>query len=95
MNINWKVRFKNPIFWAQLASAIILPILAYMGVNWADMTSWETLGNVLFEAIKNPVIVVSVIVSVWNLINDPTTKGLSDSERALGYTQPGGNAEYN
>lgn len=93
MKINWKVRFKNPVFWANLASAVLLPILAYMGLNWADMTSWAALGIVLWEAIKNPVIVVAVIVSVWNLINDPTTKGLSDSAQALTYTTPKGDEE--
>lgn len=88
MKINWKVRAKNPVFWANLAAAIVLPILAYMGLNWNDMTSWQALGNVLFQAVQNPVIVVSVVVSIWNLINDPTTKGLSDSEKALDYDKP-------
>lgn len=88
MKINWRVRTKNPVFWANLAAAVILPILAYMGLNWNDMTSWQALGNVLFQAVQNPVIVVSVVVSIWNLINDPTTKGLSDSEKALDYDKP-------
>ena len=26
MNINWKVRIKNPVFWAQVAVAIVAPI---------------------------------------------------------------------
>lgn len=90
MKINWKVRFKNPLFWANLAAAIVLPILTYMGLSWKDMTSWSALGKILLEAINNPVIVVSVIVSVWNLINDPTTKGVSDSTQALTYTTPKG-----
>lgn len=88
MKINWKVRAKNPVFWAQLAVAIVLPILTYMGLNWSDMTTWVGLGAALFAALKNPVMVVSVLVSVWNLITDPTTKGLSDSARALGYEEP-------
>ena len=88
MKINWKVRFKNPVFWANLAVSIILPILAYMGLSWEDMTTWSSLGNVLLQAIQSPVIIVSVIVSVWNLINDPTTEGLSDSKKALTYTAP-------
>lgn len=90
MKINWKVRFKNPVFWANLAAAILLPILAALGLNWNDMTSWAGLGNVLVQAAQNPVIVVSVIVSVWNLINDPTTSGLSDSKNALTYDEPNG-----
>lgn len=90
MKINWKVRFKNPVFWANLAAAILLPILAALGLNWNDMTSWSGLWNVLVQAIQNPVIVVSVIVSVWDLINDPTTSGLSDSKNALTYDKPNG-----
>ena len=88
MKINWKVRLKNPVFWANLAAAIVLPILAYLGLNWQDMTTWGALGSALLEAVKNPVIVVSVLVSVWNLLVDPTTKGVSDSTQALTYTEP-------
>ena len=88
MKINWKVRVKNPVFWVNLAAAILLPILTYLGLSWGDMTSWPTLGHVLLEAIKNPVIVVSVLVSAWNAIHDPTTKGMGDSSRALTYTEP-------
>ena len=88
MKINWKVRFKNPVFWFNLAASIFLPMLAYLGFNWEDMTSWQAVGNVLLQAVQSPVIVVSVLVSVWNLLNDPTTKGLSDSSQALSYTEP-------
>ena len=88
MNINWKVRFRNPVFWVQIAAAVVLPILAYLGLGWEDMTSWSALGGIFLEAVKNPVILASVAVSVWNAVNDPTTKGLSDSPRALGYNDP-------
>lgn len=86
--INWKVRIKNPVFWVQIAAAIVLPILAYLGLSWEDMTSWASLGGIFLEAVKNPVILASVAVSVWNAINDPTTEGLSDSERAMTYDRP-------
>ena len=32
MKINWKVRMKNPVFWAQVAVAVVGPILAYLGL---------------------------------------------------------------
>ena len=86
--INWKVRIKNPVFWVGLAVAIVLPILTSLGMSWEDMTTWAALGDALLQAVKNPVILVSVLVSVWNLINDPTTKGLSDSAQALTYDKP-------
>ena len=66
----------------------ILPNLAHLGFNWEDMTTWSALGGVLLDAIKNPVIVVSVLVSVWNAITDPTTSGISDSAQALTYEKP-------
>ena len=88
MNINWKVRAKNPTFWVQVAIAIVVPILAYLGMSWDDMTTWSALGGIFLEAVKNPVIIVSVIVSVWNAITDPTTEGLSDSTQAMTYTEP-------
>lgn len=86
--INWKVRFRNPVFIAQLAMAILLPILTYMGLTVEDMTSWSALGNTLVSAIANPYVLGLVIVSVWNAVNDPTTEGVTDSERALQYTEP-------
>lgn len=88
MKINWKVRIKNPIFWANIAASILLPVLTHMGLNWEDMTTWAALGGVLLNAIKNPVIVVAVVVSIWNAVNDPTTAGLSDSTQAMNYTEP-------
>lgn len=88
MNINWKVRIKNPVFWAQIAIAIIAPILASLGLQWTDITSWATLVDLLGQAVSSPVILVAVAVSVWGVINDPTTSGLADSRRALTYAAP-------
>lgn len=88
MKINWKVRFANPEFWKSLALAVFVPLLAYYGMNWADMTTWATIGELFVQAVQNPVVVLSVVVSVYNAIIDPTTKGIGDSEQALTYTQP-------
>lgn len=86
--INWKVRLVNPVFWVQIVAAVVLPILAYLGLSWEDMTSWSALWGIFVEAVQNPVILASVVVSVWNAINDPTTKGLKDSAQAMTYTEP-------
>lgn len=88
MQINWKVRIKNPLFWVQVFLAILMPILAYLGIAMEDLTSWAVLGETLFEAIKNPYVLGLVLVSVWNAINDPTTSGLSDSNQAMSYMTP-------
>ena len=88
MKINWKVRLVNPVFWVQIIVAIVLPILAQLGLEWEDMDTWAALWAALAAAVKSPVILTAVAVSVWNALNDPTTRGLSDSPRALGYREP-------
>ena len=88
MKINLKVRFKNPMFYGQLILAIFTPILAYMGLTAADLTTWSALFKVISEAIYNPYVLSLVIVSVYNAFVDPTTSGFGDSERALDYNVP-------
>ena len=88
MKINWTVRIKNPLWWAQMACAVVLPILAYFGLAWEDMTTWASIGDVLLRAVQNPVVVVSVLVSVFNALTDPTTAGVSDCVRAMTYETP-------
>ena len=87
--INWKVRLKNPVWWAEVLSAVLLPMLTAVGLGWKDLTSWEALGSVLKTAAGNPATVAAVLVSLWNAVNDPTTAGIGDSQRALTYTRPG------
>lgn len=86
--INWKVRIRNPLFWVQVILAVLMPILAYMGLTVEDLTSWTILGTTLLEAVKNPYVLGLVVVSVWNAINDPTTEGVSDSKLAMSYVKP-------
>ena len=86
--INWKVRVTNPLFWVQVLLAVLMPVLAYMGLTVEDMTSWAILGVTLLEAVKNPYVLGLVVVSVWNAINDPTTEGMADSTLAMTYTKP-------
>ena len=88
--INWKVRFKNPVFLAQLVLSVLTPILAYAGLTVADMTSWSVLGQIFIDAMSNPYVLSLVAVSVWNALNDPTTAGVKDSKQAMTYTAPKG-----
>lgn len=86
--MNLKVRFKNPVFVAQLILAILTPILAYAGLTVQDLTSWQALGEILLGAIRNPYVLGLIVVSVWNALNDPTTAGITDSAQALTYDKP-------
>ena len=86
--INYKVRFRNPVFIAQLILAVLTPILAYAGLTMQDLTTWKALGDLLLGAVKNPYVLSLVVVSVFNAVTDPTTAGVKDSERALTYDFP-------
>ena len=55
-NINWKVRLKNPTFWAQIILSIISPILVGLGAQWQDMTTWAALWAVSYTHLTLPTI---------------------------------------
>ena len=88
MKINWKVRAGNPVFWAEVALSVLLPMLTALGLRLEDVTSWASLWEIIKAAFMNPATVVAVAVSVWNTVNDPTTAGFSDSAEALRYEEP-------
>lgn len=93
MKINWRVRIRNPHFVTQVVLSVLLPILTYLGLTVQDLTSWAELGNVLLKAVANPYVFGLVIVSVYNAVSDPTTKGVSDSRQALTYQKPKGDPQ--
>lgn len=82
--INWKVRIKNPYFWL----GIVGVLFTAMGINYEALTTWDILIQHFKELVGNPYMIVSIILSVIGVINDPTTAGLKDSENALNYTEP-------
>lgn len=86
MKINWKVRIKNPAWWIGMLSVIISPALAYMGITAAELTTWSSVGNVITNIITNPYLLGSVLFALAGALGvntDPTTAGVSDSERVL------------
>lgn len=85
MFIDWKARFGNPLFIAQLVTAVVLPLIIGMGYEWEDMTSWGTLASAIWAAMGNPVIVVSMLLDVWGVVNNPTVRGFSDRPEDSGY----------
>lgn len=89
MKVNLKVRFKNPYFWFGL----IAIILTAMGASPEMFTSWEILKQQFLVLVDNPFMLGTVIVAIVSYFTDHTTKGLSDSERALTYTTPQANCK--
>ena len=88
LGINWKVRANNPQFWFQIFLAIAVPIGTYFGVTGKDVISWKVLIDLIGQAVSNPYVIAMVAVSVYNAVNDPSTKGVRDGENALEYVKP-------
>ena len=83
MKINLLVRLKNKAFWLALVPALLLvvqTVASVFGYNWDFIVL-----NQQIAAIINAVFAVFTILGV---VVDPTTAGLSDSQRALSYTEP-------
>ena len=88
MKINWKIRFKNPLFIFQLVSTAIASILAYTRLSWEGLTTWQSVGELVLQAYSNPFLLGLVIIAFYNQLTDPTTKGHSDSPQAMNYRKP-------
>lgn len=90
MKINWKLRFNrnNLTFIFRFVGALLLPVLAYMGLQIQDITSWSVVGSLLLDFVKNPYLIGLTLLNSLNIIPDGTTKGLSDSYKALKYEKP-------
>ena len=84
MKINIPVRFKNPWFWVGLGGVI----LSAMGVSPEMFTSWGAVWEAVVNLIGNPFMLVSVVLAVLGVFVDPTTAGISDSQRAMSYKFP-------
>lgn len=81
--INWKVRIKNKAFWVAIIPALALVVQAVAALFGYTLDLSTLTGKIL--AVVDAVFAVLVILGV---VNDPTTAGIGDSERAKGYEEP-------
>lgn len=83
MRVNWLVRLKNKTFWLSFIPALLLLVQVIASVFGYSLDLGE-LGNKLLAVVN----AVFALLSVLGIVTDPTTSGVSDSERAMGYTEP-------
>lgn len=83
MNINWRVRFKNKIFWTTLIPAVLLVIQSVAAV-FGFTLDFGDLGNKLLAVVES----VFVVLGILGIVVDHTTSGISDSSKAMTYTEP-------
>ena len=80
-NINWKVRIKNPVFWATVLPAGVSFIYCVLGAFGVVPALGESTVINIISAIITALTTLGVLV-------DPTTAGVKDSALALTYTEP-------
>ena len=81
--INWMVRVKNKQFWMSLIPALALVVQAVAAVFGWELDFSSLIGKLL--AVVDAVFALLVILGI---VVDPTTAGVGDSKRALGYEEP-------
>ena len=83
MNINWTVRIRNKQFWVSLIPALALAVQAV-----AAIFGWELDLSTLVGKILTVVDSVFALLVILGVVVDPTTAGVGDSRRAMGYEEP-------
>ena len=85
MSINWKIRLRNKTFWLAFVPAVLLlaqQVAALFGVA-VDVSGLQGQLTAIVGT-------VFAILALLGVVADPTTEGVSDSDRALAYERPNG-----
>ncbi len=88
MKINWTVRFKNKNFWLAMIPALIL-VVQTVAALFGFSLELGGLGDKLLAIVN----AVFTLLAILGIVTDPTTEGVGDSDRALGYVEPWSNQE--
>ena len=83
MKINWKVRFKNKVWLGSFLSLVI-------GFIYSLLALFDVFPAVTQNLVVQLLNQVLTFLGLIGVIVDPTTAGLEDSNRAMGYEEPWG-----
>ena len=83
MKINWKVRIRNKAFWLAVIPAVALVAQAVAALFGYTIKLETYVGKL--QAVVNAVF---ALLAILGIVVDPTTEGMGDSERAMGYDVP-------
>ena len=83
MKINWKVRFKNKVWLGSFFSLMI-------GFVYSLLALFDVFPAVTQNLVVQLLNQVLTFLGLIGVIVDPTTAGLEDSDRAMGYEEPWG-----
>jgi len=81
MKVNWKVRFKNKTWLSMFISLVV-------GFVFNVLKMFDIVPTVTENLIMNIVGQILTFLGLIGVIVDPTTAGISDSNRAMNYEEP-------
>ena len=81
MKLNWKVRFKNKVWLGSFLSLIV-------GFTYSMLALFDIFPQVTQNLVVQLLNQVLTFLGLIGVIVDPTTAGIGDSERAMGYAEP-------
>ena len=81
MKINWKVRFKNKVWLGSFFSLVV-------GFIYSLLALFDVFPAVTQNLVVQLLNQVLTFLGLIGVIVDPTTAGLEDSDRAMGYEEP-------
>ena len=81
MKINWKVRLKNKVWLGSFLSLIV-------GFVYSMLALFDVFPEVTESLVLQLMNQVLTFLGLIGVIVDPTTAGIGDSERAMGYDEP-------
>jgi len=81
--INWKVRLRNKAFWLAFIPAALLLVQTVAALFGFSLNLGD-IGDKLLAVVN----AVFALLSILGVVVDPTTQGVGDSQRALGYVEP-------
>lgn len=88
--INWKIRFKNPT-WVVTAGIPQLILIVQLILAFTNQYIYPTGYTITEDAITGfmgIVNAIAILLGIGGAVLDPTTKGFTDSDRALTYNKP-------
>ena len=81
MKLNWKVRFKNKVWLGSFLSLLI-------GFAYSLLALFDVFPQVTESLVLQLLNQLLTFLGLIGVIVDPTTAGLEDSDRAMGYEEP-------
>ena len=83
MRINWKVRFKNKVWLGSFFSLVV-------GFIYSLLALFDVFPAVTQNLVVQLLNQLLTFLGLIGVIVDPTTAGVGDSDRAMGYEEPWG-----